>query len=102
VFIVPTSTHNSTTFYNHIHTYTYTLKLTRWLPRHTTRRLYPTTLRATSEGSMAKVGLAIAEVRADKGEVPMVHCLTGPFDAANAKELGDIENCTHNKVHLLH
>jgi hypothetical protein len=37
-----------------------TLKLTRWLPRHTTRRLYSTTLRATSEGSMAKVGLAIA------------------------------------------
>jgi hypothetical protein len=53
----PTSTHNSTTFYNHIPT----LKLTRWLPRHTTRRLYSTTLRATSEGSVTKVGLAIAD-----------------------------------------
>jgi hypothetical protein len=43
------------------YTYIHTLKLTRWLPRHTTRRLLSTTLRATSEGSMAKVGLAIAD-----------------------------------------
>ena len=43
------------------HTYMHTLKLTRWLPRHKTRRLLSTTLRATSEGSMTKVGLAIAD-----------------------------------------
>ncbi len=42
-------------------TYINTLKLTRWLPRHTTRRLYSTTLRAMSEGSVTKVGLAIAD-----------------------------------------
>ena len=31
------------------------------MPRHTTRKLLSTTLRATSEGSMTKVGLAIAD-----------------------------------------
>ena len=45
----------------YIHTYIHTLKLTRWLPRHTTCRLLSTSLRATSEGSMTKVGLAIAD-----------------------------------------
>ncbi len=41
------------------HTYIHTIKLTHWLPRHTTRKLLSTTLRATSEGSMTKWDLPL-------------------------------------------
>jgi hypothetical protein len=54
-------------FHHILQAHTHTLKLTRWLPRHTTRRLHSTTLRATSEGSMTKVGLAIADKSVLKG-----------------------------------
>ncbi len=57
VLYCPASTHNSTTFYTH--TWIHTLKLTHWLPRHTTRRLLSTTLRATSEGYMTKCVLPL-------------------------------------------
>jgi hypothetical protein len=64
-FIVPPPPtippHFKVTYMHTSHTYIHTLKLTRWLPRHTTRRLLSTTLRATSEGSTTKVGLAIAD-----------------------------------------
>ncbi len=75
VLYCPTSSHNSSTFYSHIHTYTYTYtKLTHWLPRHTTRRLLSTNLRATSEGSMTKWDLPLLTSPCWKGGT-MVHCL---------------------------
>ena len=92
----PTSTHNSTTFYTF--TYIHTLELTRWLPRHTTRRLLSTTLHATSEGSVTKVGLAIADksglTRWQENPSPYrqggTWCIAkqAPFGAAHAKERG--------------
>jgi hypothetical protein len=86
VLYCPNSTHNSTTFYSHIHIYIHklhTLKLTRWLPHHTTRRLLSTTLRATSEGSMTKLGLAIADKSVLTRGGTKVHCLKQACLAAN-------------------
>ena len=78
----------------HLQTYKviHTPKFTHWLPRHTTRRLLFYSLRAVSEGSTAKVGLAITDksgltrwweksactplesiTASTRGEVPMVH-----------------------------
>ena len=69
--------------YTYIHTFTHTLKVTHWLPRHTPRRLLSTTLRATSEGSMAKVGLAIADksglTRGVDGALPYYRRLAASF-----------------------
>jgi hypothetical protein len=83
-------------FHHILQAHTHTLKLTRWLPRHTTRRLHSTTLRATSEGSMTKVGLAIADKSGlTRGGGCMVHCLiTGlPYGKFWAWRLSDPAAC---------
>jgi hypothetical protein len=81
------STHNSTTFYSHIHTYTlhiiytHTLKLTRWLPRHTTRKLY--SLYYSTRHVQATVR-------------PRGMKTTRPNSAARAKELGENKGVATN------
>ncbi len=99
------------------HTYTHTLKLTRWLPRHTTRRLFSTFYASCLKDPWPRWNLPLLTSPGWQGET-MVHCLynrlalrqslglatfrprgmksTRPTSAARAKELGENKGVADN------